>query len=232
MLAALSTLPETLAPERRNPAPLGGALRRYGLLLRHKRILGYAGSGAFFFSGIYAYVAGTPFAFITYHQVPAQYYGLLFGAGIVGIITTNLLNTRLVHRFGMDRMLATGTIVGMIAGLALAVAAYTDWGGLWGLFIPLLVFVSMTGFIVANSIAGAMSDFPEQAGAVSALVGAIQYGSGIAGSGLVGAFADGTPWPMGWVIGLMGIGSVLCAALVTSASPRNSQEKAACPQNA
>ena len=100
------------------------------------------------------------------------------------------------------------------------------------MFIPLLVFVSMTGFIVDNSIAGAMSDFPEQAGAVSALVGAIQYGSGIAGSGLVGAFADGTPWPMGWVIGLMGIGSVLCAGLVTSASPRNSQEKAACPQNA
>ncbi|MEB2847985.1 multidrug effflux MFS transporter [Endobacterium cereale] len=129
MLAALSTLPETLAPEKRNPAPLSGALRRYGLLLRHKRILGYAGSGAFFFSGIYAYIAGTPFAFITYHQVPAQYYGLLFGAGIVGIVTTNLLNTRLVHRFGMDRMLSTGTIVGMIAGLALAVAAYTDWGG-------------------------------------------------------------------------------------------------------
>lgn len=231
-LAALFTLPETLGPERRNPAPLSGAFRRYGRLLRHKRILGYAGSGAFFYSGMYAYIAGTPFAFITYHDVPAQYYGLLFGAGIVGIVTANLLNTRLVHRYGMDRMLTTGTVIGMIAGLAVAVAAYMDWGGLWGLFIPLLVFISMTGFIVANSIAGALSDFPEQAGTVSALVGAIQYGSGIAGSGLVGAFADGTPWPMGWVIGLMGIGSVLCAGLVTSSSPRNNQEKAACPQNA
>jgi hypothetical protein len=27
-------------------------------------------------------------------------------------------------------------------------------------------------------------------------------------------FADGTPWPMGWVIGLAGIGSLLCTGLM------------------
>jgi hypothetical protein len=42
-----------------------------------------------------------------------------------------------------------------------------------------------------------------------ALVGAAQYGAGIAGSALVGGFADGTPWPMGWVMGAMGLGSAL-----------------------
>jgi DHA1 family bicyclomycin/chloramphenicol resistance-like MFS transporter len=66
-------------------------------------------------------------------------------------------------------------------------------GGLAGLALPLFLFISPTGFIVANSIAGALADFPERAGAVSALVGAIQYGSGIIGSALVGAFAVGTP---------------------------------------
>ncbi|MDJ0932866.1 hypothetical protein [Breoghania sp.] len=40
---------------------------------------------------------------------------------------------------------------------------------------------------------------------MSALVGALQYGSGIAGSGLVGLLANGTPWPMGVVIGVTGI---------------------------
>jgi MFS family permease len=29
-----------------------------------------------------------------------------------------------------------------------------------------------------------------------------------------GAFADGTPWPMGWVMALSGLGCVLCAWLV------------------
>jgi DHA1 family bicyclomycin/chloramphenicol resistance-like MFS transporter len=47
----------------------------------------------------------------------------------------------------------------------------------------------------------------------------MQYGMGIAGSALVGAFADGTPWPMGWVIALLGIGSALCAWALSSAPP-------------
>ena len=77
------------------------------------------------------------------------------------------------------------------------------------------LFVSAAGLIVANSITGALAGFPEHAGTVSALVGAIHYGSGIIGSALV--FADGTPWPMGWVIALAGIGSLLCARLLVPA---------------
>ena len=80
--------------------------------------------------------------------------------------------------------------------------------------IPLFLFVSATGFIVANSIAGALGSFPERAGSVSALIGAIQYGTGILGSALVGVLADGTPWPMGAVIAAMSLGSVLCAMLL------------------
>jgi MFS transporter, DHA1 family, multidrug resistance protein len=211
---ALFTLPETLPARSRGREPLTWALVRYATLIRHRRIIAYTGAGGFFYGGIFAYIAGTPFAFITYHHVPARLYGPLFAVGIVGIMVTNLVNSRLVVRLGSDRLLAFGAGAAALAGLALAVAARTDWGGLWGLVVPLFVFVSASGFIVANSIAGALAGFPERAGAVSALVGAIQYGSGIFGSALVGAFTDGTPWPMGWVIALAGAGSLVCAWLV------------------
>lgn len=53
------------------------------------------------------------------------------------------------------------------------------------------------------AVAGlALSDGPRQAGAVSALVGLC---------------ADGTPWPMGWVIALCGAGGLLCARLLVGA---------------
>jgi MFS transporter, DHA1 family, multidrug resistance protein len=217
-LAALFTLPETLPVERRSRVTLGRALVRYGELIRHRRLLGYAAAGGFFYGGMFAYIAGTPFAYITYHHVPPQFYGLLFGVGIIGIMATNLLNARLVMRLGSERLLVRGTGAAALAGVLLAVAAWTGWGGLWGLALPLFLFVSAAGFIIANSIAGALADFPERAGAVSALIGAIHYGSGIIGSALVGAFADGTPWPMGWVIALAGIGSLLCARLLVSAA--------------
>jgi DHA1 family bicyclomycin/chloramphenicol resistance-like MFS transporter len=217
-LAALYTLPETLPQARRNHEPLSHALGRYAMLLRQPRLLGYAGAGGFFYGGMYACVAGTPFAYIDYHHVQPQHYGLLFALGIVGIMVTNLVNARLVTRFGSDRLMRIGTVVAAAAGLVVAFDARSDWGGLAGLVIPLFVFVSATGFIVANSISGALNAFPQFAGSVSALVGAVQYGTGILGSALVSAFANGTPWPMGAVIAVCGIGSLLCASLVSGHS--------------
>jgi DHA1 family bicyclomycin/chloramphenicol resistance-like MFS transporter len=213
-LAALRALPETLPSARRNAEPMRQALARYGALVRDRRLMAYAAAGGFFYAGTYAYVAGSPFAYITYHHVPARLYGLLFGAGIIGIMATNMINARLVTRLGSRTLLVAGTSAAALAGVLLALAARTDWGGLAGLVLPLFLFVSATGFIVANSIAGAMAGFPERADAVSALVGAIHYGSGILGSALVGLFADGTPWPMGWIIAVSGLGSVACALLV------------------
>jgi DHA1 family bicyclomycin/chloramphenicol resistance-like MFS transporter len=217
-LAALFTLPETLAPSQRNREPLINSIAAYGHLLRQRAILGYAGVGAFFYLGVYAYIAGTPFAYISYYHVPAQLYGLLFGSVIAGIMVMNMVNTRLVTTLGSDRLLRLGTIGAAIFGVGVALVAGTGWGGLAGLATMLFLFSAMSGLIVANSIAGALARFPERAGTASALVGAIHYGAGIVGSALVGAFADDTPWPVGWVVGIAGIGSLLCARLFLPAA--------------
>jgi DHA1 family bicyclomycin/chloramphenicol resistance-like MFS transporter len=200
-LLALLTLPETLARERRNNEPSTRAIANYLLLIRQNRLMGYAGAGGFFYGGMFA----------SYYHVPPQSYGLLFGAGILGIMVTNLLNARLVVLFGIARLLRAGTVGAALAALVLAVNARTGWGGLAGLAGPLFLFVGMAGFIIANSIAGALASFPERAATVSALVGAIHYGTGIVGSALVGVFADGTPWPLGWVVALAGLGGAACA---------------------
>lgn len=213
-LAALFTLPETLPPERRNTETLVRAFARYGVLLRDRSFMGYAGAAGFLYGGTFAYVAATPFAFITYYRVPPQAYGVLFALGIVGIMIANLVNARLVTRLGSDGLLRAGAALAAVAGVAVAVTTRTDWGGLAGLVGSLFLFVSASGFIVANSIAGALALAPGRVGAASALAGTIQYGSGMIGSALVGAFADGTPWPMGWVIALGGLGSFCCAWLL------------------
>ena len=123
-------------------------------------------------------------------------------------MAANLINSRLVTRLGSDRLLLVGTNGAAVAGSAVALVSGTSWGGLAGLAAALCVYVAMNGFILANAISGALAGFPMRAGAVSALLGAIQYGSGVIGSAIAGAFADGTPWPMGWVIALSGIGSL------------------------
>ena len=213
-LAALYTLPETHPPERRLREPLSRAFATYGWLLRQKRLLGYAGVCGLLYGGIFAYVAGTPFAYITYHHVLPQHYGLLFALGSVGIMTMNLVNVRLVPTFGGDRLLRTGAFGACVMGVAAAVAARTGWGGLIGLVVPLCLFVSCIGLIAANSITGALNLFPAVSGSVSALVGASQFGVGVIGSALVGVFADGTPWPLGALMAVFGVAAMLCAVLL------------------
>ncbi len=168
----------------------------------------------FFYSGVFAGISSSSFAYIDYHHLSPQLYGLVFAVGTIGLMIANLVNSRLVTRFGSDRMLLVGTIGATVSGATLAVVTATDLGGLFGLAAALWLFTAMNGFIGANAVAGAAwPAFPMRAGAVSALIGAIQYGSGVIGSAVAGAFADGTPWPMGWVIALSGIGSLISLAL-------------------
>ncbi|WP_435609961.1 multidrug effflux MFS transporter [Pseudomonas knackmussii] len=216
-LGALALLPETLPAELRSRESLAGAVRGYGELLRQRRFLAYAGAGGFFYAGMFAYIAGSPFAYIDYHHLSPQLYGVLFAVGIVGIMLTNQVNARLVECYGSDRLLRLGCGMAAGAGLILAAVAATDVGGSPALALALFLFIAATGFVVANSIAGALAGSPQQAGAVSALIGSIHYGSGILGSALVGLCADGTPWPMGWVIALCGLGSLCCARMLVAA---------------
>ena len=101
-----------------------------------------------------------------------------------------------------------------ITGVLTAFDAWTGFGGLLGLVLPLFVFISASGLIAANSMASALNHFPDRAGAVSALMGALQYGMGIIGSALVGLLNDGTPWPMAVVIALASISGLLCAVFL------------------
>jgi len=208
-LATLFSIPESLPAERRTADSVGGALVGYGRLLRDRQVIRYAGAGGLFYVGIHAYISGTPFAYISYYGVPAQYYGFLFAGSIIGIMAANAANARLAMRLGSSRILRFGASGAALAGIASAAAALTGIGGLAGLAATLLVYCAMSGLIVANSLAGALSRHPDRAGSVSALVGALHYGIGIAGSGLVGAFADGTPRPLGIVVALGGIGCLL-----------------------
>jgi DHA1 family bicyclomycin/chloramphenicol resistance-like MFS transporter len=213
-LLSLRTLPETLAPSKRTTAPMRGVLSGYLALVRDPRILGYALSGGFFYAGVYAFIVGTPFVYIDYFHVSPQAYGLLFGVNIAGMMGANFVNARLLARFGSERLYLLGTWVLALAGVVLAFDAGFGWGGLAGVAVPIFFYLSMNGFIVANSVAAALASFPEQAGTASSLVGALHYGSGILSAAMVGWFADGTPWAMAWIMGAAGIGSLVTALLL------------------
>ncbi|MFK0166420.1 multidrug effflux MFS transporter [Rhizobium sp. NPDC090279] len=218
-LIALFTIPETLPRDRRNAETMSGAFAAYGTLIRDVRLLGYAGAVGFFYAGVFAGISSSSFAYIDYHHLSPQLYGLAFAVGTIGLMATNFANSRLVHRFGSDRMLKAGAIGAALTGVNLALVTATDFGGVFGMATSLWAFTAMNGFVAANAISGALANFPTRAGAASALTGAIQYGSGVIGSAVTGILADGTPWPMGAVIAVAGVGSAACLLLLGRPRP-------------
>jgi DHA1 family bicyclomycin/chloramphenicol resistance-like MFS transporter len=217
-LVGMATIRETLKLDQRARLSLVEMLIGYVQLGSQKRLLGYGLASGFYFGVTYAYLAGSPYVYITLYHVPPQVYGLLFGLNIVGMMATNWLNSRVVIRVGSDRMMQYGVAVTALAGLVLVFNAATGFGGLVGLVAPLFMVISMHGAVVANSVAGALSAFPRKAGAASAVVGAMQFGMGILTTALTGWFANGTAVPFAAIIAVGGIGG-LAASVVLIGKP-------------
>jgi DHA1 family bicyclomycin/chloramphenicol resistance-like MFS transporter len=213
-LVGLAVIRETLPLAMRARHGLTAMLLSYCQLATQRRLLGYGLASGFYYGATYAYLAGSPFVYIELYHVPPQFYGWLFGLNICGMMAMNALNGRLVMSIGSDRMLRYGIAAMALAGVVLAVNAWTGFGGLAGLVAPLFVVISMNGAVVANSVAGALSAYPRKAGAASAVVGALQFGMGILTTALTGWFADGTAFPFAGIVAGASLGGLAAIFLI------------------
>ncbi|WP_052250284.1 multidrug effflux MFS transporter [Enterobacter sp. Bisph1] len=202
MFLALLTLPETLPEERRIRATLKGAFGNYVFLLKNRRFMRYTLSLTSYYMAVYAFIAGSPLVYISYYGVSPQHYGWLFAINIVGVMLLSTVNRKLVQRYSLDTLLRTSLSIAAIAAILLTLAAGLKTGGIAFLAVMMFITFSMNGVIAATSTAAALDEVPEIAGSASALIGALQYGSGIVSTGLLALFSDNTPWTMSWVIGL------------------------------
>ena len=212
-LALSLGLPETLPPSRRSAGSVAAAFHDYAKHLGNRPLMLRAGALGFYYLGVFALIAGSPFAYVSYYGLSPAAYGVIFGAGIVGLMAMNLLNARAVQTRGAEAMLGFGAIGAAVTGMAFAAVTHGDWFGLAGLVAVHMGFTAMNGLIAANAVASALASAARAGGSASAVVGAIQYGGGMLGAALVAGLTDSSPAPMGAVIALGGVGCLICALL-------------------
>lgn len=211
MFISLNWLPETLPEDKRVKASLAGAFRNYRSLLTNGRFMRYTLSLTFYYVGAYAFITGSPFVYISYYHVDLQHYGWLFALNIIGVMAMSVVNRRLVQRHALEQLLKYATLLAALAAVVLALLVKLESGGVVAIIITVFLFFSMNGIIAATSTAAALDAVPNIAGSASALIGALQYGSGIISSLLLAAFSDGTPWTMAWIIALFTLLSAVLA---------------------
>ena len=207
MLVSLFWLEETLPAEKRVKASLSGAFSNYAILLKNVSFMRFTLCLTFYYVAAYAFITGSPFVYIRYFGVDPQHYGWLFAVNIIGLMAVSVVNRRLVHRYPLESLLRFAVFAATLAAVILAAATGFGFGGIGLIVVAVFVFFSMNGIIAATSTACALDAVPNVAGSASALMGSLQYGSGIISSLLLALLSDGTPWTMGWIMAVFTLAS-------------------------
>lgn len=207
LVLCIFKLPETLPMEKRQSSSITNLFRECVSILRHRQSLGYMMCGAFSFAGMFAQLSGTPFVYIEIFGVSPENFGFLFACNVIGLMIGSYLNSRLVTRYGIRRMLVAGTSMALLGGLLLAFLTTAKIGGLAGIVIAIVIYMFPHNVTNANATAAALEKFPHIAGTASALIGATRFGMGALIGALVGILHDGTPVPMAVVIAGCGLAS-------------------------
>ncbi len=214
LTAAHFRLPETHRPEAAHSLNVVRIAGSYGRLLAHRAYLGFALTSACCMGGVFSYIAGSPFVFIELHHIPSEHFGLLFGLNAAGFVAMAQVNGRLVHRASPETLLRVGTLAQVVAALALLAAALSGFGGVWGIGVPLFVFIASIGIVLPNAAALAMAPHGANAGLASALLGVVQFGAGGLVVLLVGSLGEGSAVPMAAVMTACAVGGfIFCRAI-------------------
>jgi MFS transporter, DHA1 family, multidrug resistance protein len=160
----------------------------------------YAFAGAIASSGLYAYIAGSPFVFMELYHVSEKQYGWIFAIIAMGLITASQVNTLLLRKYSSEQIIRVTLFCQCLAGIALVLGNYFHFLGLYSTIFLIWVFLSTQGFAFPNSSALCLAPFTKNAGTASALMGAIQLGIGAVSTALVSIFNNGTAMPMSVVM--------------------------------
>jgi len=202
-------LPETLALRAAEPVSVATMLKSYRVVARNPAYLAYLGLASTSFAGLFAWISGTSFVLQNlYHLSPFE-FGIAFAVGSLGYMTGTTWAARLVMRFGIDRTLGVGAGAMAAGGLGMLAAVALGLTSAISLVLPMAVYLAGLGMLLPQSIAGAMTPFPERAGAASALLGVVQQCAAALCGAAVGALLGSSAWPLAAAVAAMG-----CATLV------------------
>ncbi|WP_250404705.1 multidrug effflux MFS transporter [Streptomyces cellostaticus] len=192
-------LPETLPPARRHRGGVGEALRAMRGLLADAPFSGYLLAGGFAFAALFAYVSASPFVVQEIYGASPQTFSLLFGLNAVGLMVTGQINGKLlVGRVALDKVLAAGLAVTVLAASALLLMSAGAFGevGLVPVAAALFVLMSAMGVTLPNAQSLALLRTRHAAGSASALLGTSSFLIGAVASPLVGVAGEHTAVPM------------------------------------
>ena len=176
----------------------------------------YCLTGGIAFTGLFAYVAGSPMVFMSVYGVSQKTYGWIFAGLSVGFIGSSQLNNLLLKKFSSHQILQFILSCYLLLGLAFLGTALAGLLSLPVVIVFLFLLLSCVGIANPNTASLTLAPFEKNAGTASALMGAIQMGLGSAISVFISLFEKPSILPLAMAMA----GSSLLALLVLKIGSR------------
>lgn len=189
-------LPEGRAPDPSVSLRPGPILATFGRILRNPHFHVHALAGAFCFSGLFLYVAGSPIIFMKVFQVSTHLYGAIFAGLAFGFIGGSQLNIVLSKRYGSTAVFKHAMLVQAVIAVLFLLGVWQGWYGLEATIAMFFAWLSCLGLIYPNAAVLALAPFSRNAGSASALLGFLQIGVGALCSSTVGLLDAQTTLPI------------------------------------
>lgn len=171
-LAVLAWRFEETLP-RKNPQALQPLtlLRTWVQIARHPTFIAFALLAITSYGGLFTFLAASSFVFIQVLGLSKTSYGLVMMSMSLSYILGTFACRRLLLRFGVRRTVAIAGAFTLTGGTAMGVMALMGVQNLWAIMVPFYLFMMAHGVHQPCGQSGAVSPFPQAAGAASALSG-------------------------------------------------------------
>src|SRR3989338_1731214 len=166
-----------LVPETRGANPdekISHALKKYFGILHDRNFVISALSGGFAMAGLFAYITGSPFAYLKFFQTSPQNYGFIFVANAFGFVIAAQINAALLKKFSLTKVMSNAVFLPLIFGILLIFCGFYI-PTFWIITLLFFAFLASVGAIVPTSSALALANQASHSVSASALFGTIQF---------------------------------------------------------
>lgn len=202
-------LPETLGRRSEHPVSLASMLKTYRVVASNRCYLAYVALIALSFAGLFAWISGASFVLQNLYGLSPFGFGFAFAVGSIGYMIGSALAAKLVGRYGLDGTAGIGSAANAAGGLGMVASVAFSLNSAAFIVLPMAVYLAGMGMVLSQGIAGAMSPFPERAGAASSLLGFVQQTTAAVCGAVVGVLLGQTAWPLAGAVALMGCSTLL-----------------------
>lgn len=166
----------------------------YRFVFAHRAARPQIATSMFASFSFFCFLTAVPFVYIEYFGVNEQLFSLLFALNVSMLMLANFCNSRLVSRFGPQRMLNMGLVSALCSAVVLCLANWFELGLVFTV-LSIAPLMASLGLIATNADAMILMRFPDHSGTATAVIGTLRFGSGALAGPLLALIYTGTALP-------------------------------------